>query len=356
MDKEKINVFVDCSAGAEECFVIPILINVLLKNKNINIIGISASYGKASIENSESNLLHIIKRFCLNERVDLYRGADEQLLQSEHDLIKYEELPLANNFTTAKYPRISGDILINKIRSIKNGKFMFISLNNLTCISNLLMQKPQLRTLIDKLLWTGVSFDHTKETNLLFDPNAANHILQDPLMKKKIVIFPMDFTANFQFGDAEGERLSYNELGKEKKNGVFKTELLTFAKRTNVKTVGNSAPLLVALFEYLGLSTESHNWEIEERKLLCTIEGEGKGKPITLKSIPHTKIKTNLLDIEQQEPLLVFGMDYEKGWKQLHSWIDTADLRLTKAKSPAFLSDYRMVIMLIVENAALLLK
>ena len=349
MDQE-LNVFIDCCAGLDDSIFISVITDLFANNKNFNIIGISASYGKNSIDNSQVNLNHVFKSLGLSNRVDLYKGAVHTVVPTENSPFITYGKRLSDFPISVSYPNITGDILMNKIKSLKNQKVIFISLNNLTCISNLLMQTPQLRGFIDKFICTAGTFDKdiNKEMNIFTDPNAANHIFQDPIMKSKIIMFPLNITNNFKVDSEVYKRFKYNGLNDTTKNGYSKTSLLKLIDNNIGKITLHNIPVLLCLVQYLNNINTGYDWNIKEHKLLFKTEEPDQGRIIMLKTVDHKKKIDDILKIKQQHPIVVYGMNYKNAWKHVYELLDTVDNNYTKTQTSFSFTNFKLLSLMIV--------
>ncbi|CAI8503627.1 unnamed protein product [Hanseniaspora opuntiae] len=292
---KKVNIFIDCCTGINESFIIPTLISLAINYDHINIIGISISYGEGWADLNLHTLQQILSLLQVNNQIDVYKGVD-------HSLIAEENFPnRPHNLLKPNYPNITGDILKNKFEQFKNEKNIFISLTNLTCISTLIMQCPDLRLYIDKFICSAGAFDDdfNKEINIFMDPHAANHIFQDPIIKNKVIMFP--------YGVTTGE--------------------------TTDNAIMHGLPALICILEYTDKNSSSYEWGYKEHKLLFNTEGQNRGKANILKVVENTKSTPQLLGIDQKESVVVYDMNYDDAWSTFCHYFDEGGRNLYQIKS-----------------------
>jgi inosine-uridine nucleoside N-ribohydrolase len=323
---KKVNIFIDCCTGINESFIIPTLISLAINYDHINIIGISISYGEGWADLNLHTLQQILSLLQVNNQIDIYKGVD-------HSLIAEENFPnRPHNLLKPNYPNITGDILKNKFEQFKNEKNIFISLTNLTCISTLIMQCPDLRLYIDKFICSAGAFDDdfNKEINIFMDPHAANHIFQDPIIKNKVIMFPYGVTSKFSMKARKFDKLKCNIPQYFSKTGEQKHGLLPTAGETTDNAIMHGLPALICILEYTDKNSSSYEWGYKEHKLLFNTEGQNRGKANILKVVENTKSTPQLLGIDQKGSVVVYDMNYDDAWNTFCHYFDEADETYTK--------------------------
>lgn len=317
----KVNLFIDCCTGINESFIIPTLISLAINFDNINIIGISISYGESWADLNLHTLQQILSLFQANTQIDIYKGVDHSLSSEEN----FPNRPY--NLLKLNYPNITGDILKNKFKKFTNEKNIFISFTNLTCISTLIMQCPDLRLYIDKFICSAGAFndDFNKEINIFMDPNAANHIFQDPIMKNKVIMFPYSVTSKFSTKERKVAKLKCNIPRYFSQSGEKRHGLLPPADGSIDKAIIHGLPSLMCILEYTAKDSSSYDWGYQEQKLLFSTEGQSRGKANILKVVENKKSTSQLLGIDQKGSVVVYDMNYDNAWSSFCHFFDEAD-------------------------------
>lgn len=323
---KKVNIFIDCCTGINESFIIPVLLSLAINYDHINIIGISISYGEGWADLNLDTLQQNLSLLQVISQIDIYKGVDHSLSSEEN----FPHRP--HNLLKNNYPNITGDILNNKFKQFKNEKNVFVSLTNLTCISTLIMQCPDLRFHIDKFVCSAGAFsdDFNKDINIFMDPNAANHIFQDPIMMNKVIMFPHSVTSKFTTRESNVTKLKSNNPRYFSRRGEQKHGFLPPVDGSIHRAIMHGLPVLICILEYTGLESDSYDWGYTEYKLLFSTEGQYRGKASILTVVENKKSTSQLLDIDQKGSVVVFDMNYDNAWNTFCHYFDEADVTYTK--------------------------
>ena len=168
--------------------------------------GISASYGNASPENTLYNTLSLLTAFGKQDEVPVYKGAQRPWVRDvayapdihgETGLDGTTLLPKPKrSFVDADYIKaMENAILAN------GGNIALVSTGTLTSIATLFKEKPYLKEQVRYIsimgggLHAGNRNDNdSAEFNIWADPDAADFILNDEDIKHKCILSPLDLT------------------------------------------------------------------------------------------------------------------------------------------------------------------
>ncbi|CAH01348.1 trifunctional uridine nucleosidase/nicotinamide riboside hydrolase/nicotinic acid riboside hydrolase [Kluyveromyces lactis] len=197
-----IPIWVDCDPGHDDA--VAILLSCF--HPSIRLLGISASYGNASPENTLYNTLSLLTAFGKQDEVPVYKGAQRPWVRDvayapdihgETGLDGTTLLPKPKrSFVDADYIKaMENAILAN------GGNIALVSTGTLTSIATLFKEKPYLKEQVRYIsimgggLHAGNRNDNdSAEFNIWADPDAADFILNDEDIKHKCILSPLDLT------------------------------------------------------------------------------------------------------------------------------------------------------------------
>lgn len=339
----KVNIFIDCCADIDDSLIINTLISLFINYDNINIIGISISYGKSWFDVNPHKIQQILNAFQINKQIDIFKGVN-------HSLYLENKLgSLSHYVSRLNYPSITGDILKSKFEELKNGKNVFVSLTNLTCFSTLIMQCPNLRLFIDKFICLAGAFneDIDKEINIMMDPNAANHVLHDPIMKNKVIMFPYSVTSKFCIEEHKFANLKDSIPHYLLKSGEQKHPLFPTSDDILNKVIVHGLPALICISEYIKEDSNAYDWGYKEHRLIFTTENPYKGKANILKVVENEDSACKLLDIDQRGSAVVYDMNYDEAWKTFCHLLNEADDTYTRISNNWYSKNIKLLSMLV---------
>ncbi|OBA26345.1 nucleoside hydrolase [Hanseniaspora valbyensis NRRL Y-1626] len=398
-DSKKLHIFLDCDPGNDDCILLVILLQLFKNYPNrLNIIGISASYGNSSVQNTLKNLTSMINVLSMGKYdINIFSGAEEPMVSNEQsffptnihgangmsDLKELDKPNLAfckGKITSKELLRLFNEVKSNELT--QNDKIIFISTGPFTLISRFIIEKPNLKKLIDKFIVMGGVFEDergncnskmTGEFNIFNDPDAANTLFMDPIMKQKSIIFPLNIThkAIFDqkqmkiFSESSRKDKEISELKKSFLKLIQKFSLLYTSSKDNEKHQFDKGPPMhdvltaMPIIEYLignGNDFENKtNWEFKEIDFMVEVEGneiskthiftknsilktlETENEKDNTKNINSTK---NLIDYKQESCVVLYNMNFNLFWKHFQLTFDQLDQENYESKRIMQLSIY----------------
>ncbi|KAL6927844.1 hypothetical protein ACO0SA_004467 [Hanseniaspora valbyensis] len=392
-DSKKLHIFLDCDPGNDDCILLVMLLQLFKNYPNrLSIIGISASYGNSSVQNTLKNLTSMINVLSMDKYdINIFSGAEEPMVSNEQSFFPtnihgangmsdFKELDKPNlafckgKITSKELLRLFNEVKTNELT--QNDKIIFISTGPFTLISRFIIEKPDLKKLIDKFIVMGGVFENergncnskmTGEFNIFNDPDAANTLFMDPIMKQKSIIFPLNIThkAIFDqkqmkiFSESSRKDKEISELKKSFLKLIKKFSLLYTSSKDNEKHQFDKGPPMhdvltaMPIIEYLiGNDNDFENkinWEFKEIDFIVEVEGNEIGKTHILTKnsnlktlkIENEKDNTkNLIDYKQDSCVVLYNMNFNLFWKHFQLTFDQLDQENYESKRILQLSIY----------------
>mgnify|MGYP003365810514 FL=1 len=398
-NSKKLHIFLDCDPGNDDCILLVMLLQLFKNYPNrLNIIGISASYGNSSVQNTLKNLTSMINVLSMDKYdINIFSGAEEPMVSNEQsffptnihgangmsDLKELDKPNLAfckGKITSKELLRLFNEVKTNELT--QNDKIIFISTGPFTLISRFIIEKPDLKKLIDKFIVMGGVFENergncnskmTGEFNIFNDPDAANTLFMDPIMKQKSIIFPLNITHKAIFDQKQMKSFSessrkdkeISELKKSFLKLIQKFSLLYTSSRDNEKHQFDKGPPMhdvltaMPIIEYLiGNDNDfDHkiNWEFKEIDFMVEVEGNEIGKThiltqnLNLKTLKTENEKeneknkdnsNNLIDYKQESCVVLYNMNFNLFWEHFQLTFDQLDQENYESKRILQLSIY----------------
>ncbi|AET39578.1 trifunctional uridine nucleosidase/nicotinamide riboside hydrolase/nicotinic acid riboside hydrolase Ecym_4543 [Eremothecium cymbalariae DBVPG len=222
MNRLDIPIWIDCDPGHDDA--VAILLSTC--NPLFRVLGISASYGNASSQDTINNALSLITALGKSHAIGVYQGCvkpwEVEAVYAPHihgnsGLGGTELLPKPSVDVKSEYflDAIEAAILKNK------GEFSFVSLGPMTCIATLLRERPYLKPHIKYVVLMGGGLDignsnanKSAEFNIFCDPHAADFVLTDKTISSRCVLIPLNLTGQVTATEA----VLNNILGDGKSN------------------------------------------------------------------------------------------------------------------------------------------
>ncbi|CCE63304.1 hypothetical protein TPHA_0E02120 [Tetrapisispora phaffii CBS 4417] len=201
MTKEKIPIWLDCDPGHDDA--IAILLSCF--HPAFKLVGISACYGNASPNNTHYNARSILTAIGKANDIPVLNGAQQP----------WKRLPIyapdihgesgLDGTTLLPVPigDINNDSYIDYIEEKieENEGELFISTGSLTSIATVLKEKPHLKKKLKYLAIMGgglsvgnINENKSAEFNIWVDPDSANFLFTDEVIKNKCIVTPLDLT------------------------------------------------------------------------------------------------------------------------------------------------------------------
>ncbi|XBW36564.1 hypothetical protein QEN19_002139 [Hanseniaspora menglaensis] len=292
--------------------------------------------------------------------ISIYKGAEAPLIPNEqfytplsihggNGLADVQEIDKPN-LSLSKGKITAKELLrlfegIKEKEETKDDKIIFMSTGPFTLIAELIMDRPKIKTLIDKFIVMGGTFENeggncnslmTAEFNIFSDPNAANTVFTDPIMKKKSIIFPLNITHKaildknqiLRFSESSRKDKQITAVKKAFLKLIHKFTELYSSSEDNIQHKFDSGPpmhdvlTIMPIIDYLLESNNANNteWSFKEIDFMVEIEGERIGEThifnsdLKLKSLNDSKYQATsyLLDYKQTYWVLLLGILLEK--------------------------------------------
>lgn len=369
---QRLHVYIDCDPGNDDCFLLIMLLHLYKKHSDrLKIIGISASYGNASVSNTLNNVTSMINVMNMgNYGINLYKGAEEGLahkgplsypikIHGKNGMGDIKELDnpdlslTKGKITSTEMLRLFKDIKSHS--DTKQDKIILISTGPFSLISRFILEKTELKSLVDKVIVMGGNFENERgnsnslcsgEFNMFTDPDAANVIFMDPFMKSKCIIFPLNIThkaildhkqmkmfseSNRKNKEITATKRSFLKL-LEKFSEFYKTSADNSNHEFDKGPPMHDVLTIMPVIEYL-YAEKNLNWSFKELDFVVETEGSEIGKTHILNSPGKSKtlIKNtdesaaSLIDYKQESCLVMYDMNFDVFWQYFQKVFDEID-------------------------------
>lgn len=209
-----IPIWLDCDPGHDDALAI--LLSCFCPA--FNLLGLSACYGNSSPANTLYNARSLLTAFGKCHEVPIYASAQRPWIREpeyapdihgESGLDGTALLPVPKcEIQTGKSYMDAMEYAIVTNR----GEITVVATGALTSIATLLRDRPHLKKMIKYISIMGGGIEvgnrnenQSAEFNIWIDPHAANFIFQDPEIKNKCILLPLNMThkaiATKQIGD-----------------------------------------------------------------------------------------------------------------------------------------------------------
>ncbi|CDO93025.1 unnamed protein product [Kluyveromyces dobzhanskii CBS 2104] len=197
-----IPVWLDCDPGHDDA--VAVLLSCF--HPSIRLLGISASYGNASPENTLYNTLSLLTAFGKQDEIPVYKGAQRPWVRDvayAPDIHGESGLDGTTLLPKPKHPFIEGSYVEAMEHAIleSEGNITIVSTGTLTSVATLLKEKPYLKKHVKyiSIMGGGINSGNrndndSAEFNIWADPDAANFVFRDEIIKDKCVLSPLDLT------------------------------------------------------------------------------------------------------------------------------------------------------------------
>lgn len=198
-----IPIWLDCDPGHDD--VIAILLSCF--HPAFKLVGLSASYGNAPLENTSYNARSVLTAFGKGHEITVYPGAKKPwVLEPEYASDVHGASGL-DGTTLLPVPDCKLNVTESYLDAMEKaivaygGEISLVSTGALTSVATLLRDRPHLKKLIKYISIMGGGFgvgnrnsNESAEFNIWIDPHAANFIFSDPEIKNKCILLPLNVT------------------------------------------------------------------------------------------------------------------------------------------------------------------
>ncbi|SCU88613.1 LAMI_0D10726g1_1 [Lachancea mirantina] len=328
---KRIPIWLDCDPGHDDA----VAILLACFDPRFQLLGISASYGNAPPKNTAYNALSVVTALGAANRVRVYAGAQKPWVrdaiyapdihgESGLDGTSLLPIPIVGLVTETTYLEA-----IEQAVEEHAGEFCFVSTGSMTSVATLLREKSHLKPKIKyvSIMGGGINVGNrnvleSAEFNIWIDPQAANFLFLDPIMKDKCILAGLDLTHKA----IATKQVQQTVLGDGTSNlrKLF-YELFLFFSRTyeNVQFFEKGPPVHdpLALLALLAIEDEGAAQKIQfqyKRMDLHALEDESDlniGQTQVLKEYPTNGSLGTIVG---------FDMNMEYFWQQVYHALDKA--------------------------------
>ncbi|CEP20255.1 rihA [Cyberlindnera jadinii] len=241
-----IPVWIDCDPGHDDT------IALLLASFHpcYNLVGVSTTYGNASLENTTNNALAMMTAFGRTD-VPVYVGSSKPLEKEPHYA---PGIHGSNGLGGIRIPQPAG-ATVNSVGDEEamldamyralceyEGQLAMCAVGPLTNVAKLINKYPEAKAKLHTLSIMGGGIHvynvnpNEAEFNIYDDPHAANIVLEDPELKPKVVVCPLDVTHKVLCDDSVQKKIL-----NEPNTTAFRTmiyDLITFFASTYKEAQG----------------------------------------------------------------------------------------------------------------------
>lgn len=263
-------VIIDCDMGTDDA----VALCMLLFEKRIDVIAVTAAEGCVTAEQANSNLQAIVSELDPSRypRLGVAQAAEDAPPVDTRYLYGEDGLGNANFGTSLRHSAVPADkLIIDTVRAHPDA-VTILCLGPATNIAKAIRRDPKLVSQIDQIILTGGSLDSRgnitacSEFNFYFDPHSAKAILNSRVTK---TLVPLNLTREVSFGlDFLEELPSENS-----RTGHFLRQILPHAFRSYRQHLGQESITLNDVVGALAL-IEPDLFDFE--MLACDVETEGE--------------------------------------------------------------------------------
>lgn len=294
---KKIPIWLDCDPGQDD--TVAIIIGCY--HKNFNLLGISTVHGNVTLDNSTVNALRVLTAINKTD-IPVYPG-EAKALNNYNDVYAFDVhgktglngsnlLPLSKMKPHAKsefFPHLAQ--LIEEY----DGKLNIVATGPLTNLALFFKKYPDLKEKINWLSIMGGGFDifninGTSEFNYYCDPYAAKIIVEDELLRGKIIQASLDITSKVFISKEVQERILHGKTLETTSN--FRAMMYELVSSLNARLLSQGLPdykgpvihdpvALVALLQFERI-TNKLNYQFDRRKFEISVDPKSYGKIVSV--------------------------------------------------------------------------
>ena len=202
LENGKKNVWIDCDVGQDDVFAIVLA----LGSPEVNLIGISSSYGNSNLENTTSNTLRILTA-AGNTNVPVYKGLAGPFLSSRQSMASggiHGNTGLAGTnllpTATRTIEPVHAVLAMAKAFNAMPDESVYLCVTGpMSNVAVLFCLYPEITKKIKQVVIMGGAFGlasplPASEMNIVSDPEAAETVFQNPSLCGKIILIPLETT------------------------------------------------------------------------------------------------------------------------------------------------------------------
>lgn len=195
-----IPVWLDCDPGHDDAFALLTACHLQF----FKLLGVSTVHGNASLENTTRNALSLLTAFKRVD-VDVFPGASKPLKKALTVAEDIHGISGLDGTTLFPKPLNAARAKESAVRAIRDAinefsdEIAIVATGTLTNIANLIVQYPEVLPKIRQLSIMGGGFDLGNrspyaEFNIWCDPEAAEIVFSNPVLKPKTTLIPLNLT------------------------------------------------------------------------------------------------------------------------------------------------------------------
>ncbi|MHC0038809.1 nucleoside hydrolase [Pseudoneobacillus sp. C159] len=285
-------VIMDVDTGIDDALAIAYAIAL----PEIDLLGITTSYGMVPVEYSYRNTKEVIK--SLNQKIPVFKGSEKPLVRTKEYKGKIHGIdglgetlgPVTQTYESTK-PAV--DFIIEKVHEYEN-ELTIVTTGPLTNLASAIQKAPEIVEKVGRIVSMGGAVSTpgnvTKfaEANIYIDPEAANLVLQSQL---PITLVGLDVTRK--------TLLSKNEINKWRQKGT-KTSLF-FAQFTEfyIESYKKVHPFLegCALHDPLAVGVAAFPEIVTTIPINLKVDLEGETRGRTTEDLNQINVNNSTTDV-----------------------------------------------------------
>ncbi|CCF58504.1 hypothetical protein KAFR_0E03530 [Kazachstania africana CBS 2517] len=199
----KIPIWLDCDPGHDDA--IAILISTF--HPAFDLRGISTCYGNSSPKNTNYNARSLLTAMGMSRSIPVYKGAKRPWVRHTHYAEDIHGVTGLDGTSLLPTPSFKCKKDITYLDAVEkeilkfDGELTFVSTGAMTSIATLMKSKPYLKEKIKfiSIMGGGIGIGNkninlSAEFNIWVDPQAAQFVLKDPILKDKCILSPLNLT------------------------------------------------------------------------------------------------------------------------------------------------------------------
>jgi uridine nucleosidase len=238
--RETVPIWLDCDPGHDDAFALLLTCHL----PYFNLIGVSTVYGNSSLDNTTQNALSMLTAFKRTD-IKVYAGADKPLekelsvASNIHGVSGLNGTSLLPEPITRAFPPDTAVFAMKGAIEKFPGKIAIVATGTLTNVAKLVLEHPNVLPKIRQISIMGGSFKlgnttEWAEFNIWCDPEAAEIVLRNDILKAKTTLVPLNLThraiATNEFLEKIRHSDSSTQLDQQLRQLLY--ELLTFFAST----------------------------------------------------------------------------------------------------------------------------
>lgn len=217
-------IWVDCDPGHDDALAL--LMACFMPEYHL--LGVSTSYGNSNSENTNYNARSLLTAWGYENKIPILKGMHKPwVVKPSYAQDVHGESGL-DGTTLLPKPKVESNKKISYLDAIERAindninEISIIVTGPLTNIASLFKDRPQLKNRVKWISIMGAAFDGignknknmSAEFNFYADPHAAKFVMQDPILKKKCILCPLNLTHQLIATSDIQEKLGANDGSK----------------------------------------------------------------------------------------------------------------------------------------------